>query len=93
MNIYVVVDVDSHQIYTFLKKENAIKFMFNLCNHWGSVLYAFLNNNYISLSVLYETEEEKLNFLFSRSEKELNDIFESYWIYEETMPEDYNEKK
>lgn len=93
MNIYVVVDADSHQVYTFLKKENAVKFMFNSCRCWGSVLYAFSNGNYISLGILYKTEEEKLDFLFSCSEDELNDIFESYWVYEETIPEDYNERK
>lgn len=93
MNIYVVVDVDSHQIRTFLKKENAVKFMFNLCNNWGAVLYTFVNKNFTSLGMLYKTEEEKLNFLFSCSKKELNGIFENYWIYEEAIPEDYNERK
>lgn len=93
MNIYIVVNADNQQVYTFLKKENAVKFMFNFCNHLGSMLYTFSNGNYILLSMIYKTEEEKLNFLFSCSEEELNDIFEDYWIYEETIPEDYNERK
>lgn len=89
MNIYVVKEFDSYNIYTFLNKKNAITFMYNKCKQWGVILSVFQNGNYFTLEQLYHTDEEKISFLVNCSQKILNDIFYHDWIYAETTPEDY----
>ena len=89
--IYIIEDEYAREFHAFKNRNAAIQKMFEGCLQFGAVLY--ISNpassvkkpfmQYVTLSSLYPTKDERLEYLFSRSLVELNDIFENYWsIYE-----------
>lgn len=92
--IFIVEDDDTGECHAFKCKPNAIKFMFDKCKEWGSVLYISVEHNgfsqYISFDKVYDTDEKKLKYLLMCSQTEINDIFETYWYYQECPIEDVN---
>lgn len=93
--IFIVEDDDTGKYYAFRYKPNAIKFMLDKCREWGSILYVSVNdiasNNfyqYTDFSKVCDTYEKQLDYLLHCSITELNDIFESYWHYQECKVED-----
>lgn len=93
--IFIVEDDDTGECHVFKYKPNAIKFMLDKCKEWGALLYIAVKdyraNNfyqYTSFDKVYDTDEKKLNYLLHCSQEEINDIFESYWYYQECLIED-----
>lgn len=89
MKIYLIEDEDTGECYAFRNRKNAINKAFNRCKEWSAILYipkkepAIYFVNYIEFGLLYSTDEEKLQYLYSCTTSELNDIFEEYWFFRE----------
>ena len=94
--IYIIEDEYACEFFAFKNRNAAIQKMFEVCLHYGEVLY-ILNPasgvkkpfmQYVTLSSLYPTKDERLEYLFNCSIEELNDVFDSYWRIRECEIED-----
>ena len=92
MKIYIIEDDDTGECHVFKHRKNAIDTMYRKCKEWGAVLYAAVKVNgfyqYTELGKIYDTDEQKLDFLYHSSATELCDIFETYWYFQECEIED-----
>ena len=92
MQVFIITDVDSHECRAFLNRKNAIDAMYYKCKEWGAILYVSIDNyglyQFKELSKIYDTDEEKLQFLYSLCTAALNDVFEAYWHFQECEIED-----
>ena len=93
--IFIVEDDDTGECHAFKNKPNAIKFMLDKCKEYGAVLYIAVKDykvnhwyQYISLNKVYDTYDKQLEYILNCSATEINDIFESYWYYQECLIED-----
>lgn len=92
MRLFIIEDDDTSEFHVFKNRKNAIDTMYRKCKEWGAVLFVTVKVNgfyqYTALGKIYDTEEQKLNFLYSLSAAELCDIFEEYWYFRECEIED-----
>lgn len=97
MIVFIIEDDDTGDCYAFKNRKNAIDTMYYKCKDWGAILYVEIKtggsifSNSIALSKIYDTDEQKLNFLYQLSASELNNIFEAYWYFQECKVEDAEE--
>lgn len=89
MKIYLIEDEDTGECHAFKTRKSAINKAFNRCNDWCAILYipqkkpAICMSDYIEFGLVYSTDEEKLQYLYSCTDTELNKIFEEYWYFRE----------
>lgn len=92
MRVFIIEDDDTGECHVFKNRKNAIDTMYRKCKEWGAILYIDAKVNgiyqYINLDKVYETDEQKLNYLYSSSAAKLCDIFEAYWYFQECDIED-----
>ena len=92
MRVFIIEDDDTGECHVFKNRENAISTMYYKCKNWGAVLDVEVKVDefyqYTSLDKIYDTDEQKLDFLYHSSAAELCDIFEAYWSFQECEIED-----
>jgi len=92
MRVFIIEDDDTGECHVFKNRENAIDTMYRKCKEWGSILYVAVKvadfYQYTTLSKIYDTDEQKLDFLHHLSDTELCNVFESYWRFQECDIED-----
>lgn len=97
MKVFIIKNDDTGECHVFQKRENAIDTMYRKCKEWGAILYSMIyirgSYQYVPFDDIYETVEQKLNFLYHCSNGELNELFETYWSFQECEIEDYTEVK
>lgn len=87
MRIFIVKDEDTGDCRAFKNRKTAIDTMYNKCEAWGAIIYVPVKVHgfyqYVSLDTAFDTEEQKLDFLYGCNERDLCDIFEAYWSFQE----------
>lgn len=93
MKIYLITDCDDKKIsYAYQNRNNAIFKMYQDCKKYGAILSTSVltnNNQNQTLGQLFGNDEnKKLEYLYSCTNKEINNIFYCYWYFQEIQIED-----
>lgn len=85
---YLVEDDDTGEQKLFANRINAIYYMFEQCQKYNAILYpADLPAR--SLDVEYPNITLRKMYLFGLTTKEINQVFECYYVLTELQVEDY----
>ena len=95
MRVFIIEDDDTGECHVFKNRNNAINAMYQKCEAWGAIIYVPVKVHgfyqYVSLDTAFDTKEQKLDFLYGCNAKDLCDIFEAYWYFQECDIEDEEE--
>lgn len=85
---FLITDEDNGKHKLFHNRLHAIEYMYRMCEKWSAILYPPIRPTR-SLNVIYPNREDRLKFLYTLDNTDINIVFEDYFSFEPITEEDY----